>query len=58
MSALDLKYDDLSFDVVIDKGTLDAVLCQKNGQENAKRMMEESYRVIKEGGYYSFFLHL
>ncbi|PVV02673.1 hypothetical protein BB560_002859 [Smittium megazygosporum] len=29
MDILDLKYDDESFDVIIDKGTMDALMCEK-----------------------------
>ncbi|CAL5412942.1 unnamed protein product [Camellia sinensis] len=44
-----------SFDAVIDKGTLDSLLCGSNSQINAARMLEElmtNYRVLKDKGVY------
>ncbi|XP_073030236.1 uncharacterized protein [Primulina eburnea] len=41
-----------SFDAVVDKGTLDSLLCGQNSRQNASRMLEEVYRVLKEKGAY------
>ncbi|XP_028060901.1 EEF1A lysine methyltransferase 4 isoform X2 [Camellia sinensis] len=41
-----------SFDAVIDKGTLDSLLCGSNSQINAARMLEEVGRVLKDKGVY------
>ncbi|XAR56944.1 Endothelin-converting enzyme 1 [Bertholletia excelsa] len=41
-----------SFDAVIDKGTLDSLLCGCNSQVNATKMLEEVGRVLKEKGVY------
>ncbi|GLT60244.1 hypothetical protein SLA2020_330170 [Shorea laevis] len=41
-----------SFDAVIDKGTLDSILCGNNCRENATRMLEEVGRVLKDNGVY------
>ncbi|KZV33655.1 hypothetical protein F511_12354 [Dorcoceras hygrometricum] len=41
-----------SFDAVVDKGTLDSLLCGQNSRPNANRMLEEVYRVLKENGVY------
>ncbi|XP_021889478.1 methyltransferase-like protein 13, partial [Carica papaya] len=40
------------FDAVIDKGTLDSILCGNNSRQNATQMLEEVWRVLKEKGVY------
>ncbi|XP_027115814.2 uncharacterized protein [Coffea arabica] len=41
-----------SFDAVVDKGTLDSILCGNNSQENAAKMLQEVGRVLKDRGIY------
>jgi len=41
-----------SFNTIIDKGTLDCILCGDNSVPNAERMMQEIYRVLLPGGVY------
>uniref|UniRef100_A0ACD5ZSM8 Uncharacterized protein n=1 Tax=Avena sativa TaxID=4498 RepID=A0ACD5ZSM8_AVESA len=41
-----------SFDAVIDKGTLDSIMCGQNSQEHATMMLEEVYRILKDNGVY------
>ncbi|KAL8100485.1 uncharacterized protein LOC141687468 [Apium graveolens] len=41
-----------SFVAVIDKGTLDSLLCGHNSRENAAKMLEEVDRVLKANGVY------
>ncbi|CAI9779706.1 unnamed protein product [Fraxinus pennsylvanica] len=41
-----------SFDAVIDKGTLDSLLCGYNSKQNATKMLEEVCRVLKDKGVY------
>ncbi|KAG6731449.1 hypothetical protein I3842_01G129800 [Carya illinoinensis] len=41
-----------SFDAVIDKGTLDSLLCGNNSQQNALKMLKEVWRVLKDKGVY------
>ena len=41
-----------SFNVAIDKGTLDSVLCGDNSGINAQKMINELYRIISPGGVY------
>ncbi|KAL6646203.1 hypothetical protein ACP70R_017811 [Stipagrostis hirtigluma subsp. patula] len=41
-----------SFDAVIDKGTLDSIMCGQNSQENATQMLDEVNRILKEKGVY------
>jgi len=49
MDVRELKYSDESFDCVIDKGTLDAILCGSDSARNANMMLSECYRVLKKG---------
>ncbi|KAI5650991.1 hypothetical protein M9H77_36996 [Catharanthus roseus] len=41
-----------SFDAVVDKGTLDSILCGQNSRENAEKMLKEVARVLKDKGVY------
>ncbi|XP_010555152.1 PREDICTED: methyltransferase-like protein 13 isoform X2 [Tarenaya hassleriana] len=41
-----------SFDAVIDKGTLDSILCGNNSRQNSTQMLEEVWRVLKDKGVY------
>lgn len=44
------QYKDSSFDAVIDKGTMDAILCGDQSVENCRRLFAECSRVIRPGG--------
>lgn len=46
MDATDLKFQDGEFDIVIDKGTMDAVLCGSKF-DIPNKMLKEMYRVVK-----------
>ncbi|CAE7790519.1 EEF1AKNMT, partial [Symbiodinium necroappetens] len=48
---------DESVDIVVDKGTLDAVLIQSEPFLSAARMLKEVQRVLKEGGIYFLITH-
>ena len=53
MDATDLsQFDDRSFDVVLDKGTLDSLLCGDDAFINVARMTREVQRVLKPQGVY------
>lgn len=39
MDVMDLKFDDESFDLVLDKSTLDAILCGNHSFVNAAAMV-------------------
>jgi ubiquinone/menaquinone biosynthesis C-methylase UbiE len=52
MDCRDLKYNDESFDLIIDKSTIDALLCGDKAYLNVAMMMNECQRVLKTGGYY------
>lgn len=52
MDALDLDLEEDSYDMVIDKSTLDAVLCGEMSYINAAVMLKEVQRVLHVGGIY------
>jgi ubiquinone/menaquinone biosynthesis C-methylase UbiE len=52
MDVRDLKFDDNTIDLVIDKSTIDAILCGDNSFLNVAIMTKEIQRVLKEGGIY------
>ena len=52
MDVRDLKYEDNSFDLAVDKSTIDALLCGEDAFINVAKMIKEVQRVIKVGGYY------
>jgi len=45
------------FDVVIDKGLFDALLCSENRGANIKQLLSELFRVLKPGGVYLLISH-
>eukprot|EP00386_Alphamonas_edax_P006320 GDKI01020499.1.p1 GENE.GDKI01020499.1~~GDKI01020499.1.p1 ORF type:complete len:243 (-),score=71.17 GDKI01020499.1:267-905(-) len=50
---LDMKdIPDCSFDAVIDKGTMDSILCGEGSTHNVQAMLKEIARVLKPGGNY------
>jgi EEF1A lysine methyltransferase 4 len=52
MDVRELKYQDEMFDLVIDKSTIDALLCGNFAYLNVAIMLKECQRVLKTGGYY------
>ena len=52
MDALSMDYESESFDCVVDKSTIDAILCGEYSFYNAAKMLKEVQRVIKPSGYY------
>ena len=52
MDASDMAYKDETFDLVIDKSTIDAILCGDHGFMLVAKMLKEISRVLKTGGYY------
>ena len=52
MDARDLAYPDGMFDLVIDKGTVDAMMCSDFAEINVAVTLKECQRVLKDGGIY------
>lgn len=52
MDCRDLQYPDETFDLIIDKSTIDALLCGNNAFFNVAIMLQECQRVLLTGGYY------
>jgi len=52
MDARDLKIPDCTFDLEIDKSTLDALLCGDDPFINVAKMTKEIQRTLKVGGIY------
>ena len=52
MDVRDLKFPTQSFDIAIDKSTIDALLCGEDAYVNVAKMTREVQRVLKVGGYY------
>ena len=52
MDVREIKYPDSHFDLVIDKSTIDALLCGENSFVNVAIMLKEIQRILKEGGVY------
>jgi ubiquinone/menaquinone biosynthesis C-methylase UbiE len=52
MDIRDLKYEDNSFDIAIDKSTIDSLLCGDRSFLNVAIMINEIQRVLKAGGIY------
>ena len=47
-----MEFEDGSFDLVLDKGTLDCVLCGDNSTVNTEKAINEIYRVLSNNGIY------
>ena len=43
-------FEEGEFDIILDKGTLDSVLCGENAKPLVEKMLEEVYKVMKKGG--------
>jgi ubiquinone/menaquinone biosynthesis C-methylase UbiE len=50
MNACHLDYPDEHFDCVLDKGTLDSILCGEGSTGNVAKMLSEVVRVLKPNG--------
>lgn len=50
MDVMKMDFPDNSFDLVIDKGTIDSLLCGANSFHNVYQMNKQISRVLKKGG--------
>jgi len=50
MDARNMSFQDSTFDAVVDKGTLDAMMCGKNNLSNCSKLCTEVSRILKPGG--------
>lgn len=52
MDVRDMSYQNEFFDMIIDKSTIDAMLCGNYAYLNVAQMLKECQRVLKVGGTY------
>lgn len=52
MDVTNMKYKDETFDLIVDKSTIDSLLCSTHAFMNVAKMTKEISRVLKEGGIY------
>jgi len=52
MDVCEMEYKDETFDLIIDKSTIDALLCGDHSYMIVAKMLKEISRVLKTGGYY------
>jgi EEF1A lysine methyltransferase 4 len=52
MNVCSLEFADETFDAVVDKGTMDSILCGEGSTANVAKMCQEIYRVLKPNGVY------
>ena len=52
MNAMELKFPDQAFNAVLDKGTLDSILCGEGSTSNVAKMLGEVSRVLTDDGVY------
>ena len=52
MDAIKLDFPDETFDCIIDKGTMDSILCGEASTGNVAKACKECVRVLKPGGAY------
>ena len=52
MDVCEMAYKDETFDLIVDKSTIDALLCGDHSFMIVAKMLKEISRVLKTGGYY------
>jgi len=57
MDVRDLKFKSNTFDVIIDKSTLDTIFCYDKCELSLFLMLKEAQRVLKTGGLYIIISH-
>ncbi|CAM9834496.1 unnamed protein product, partial [Ectocarpus fasciculatus] len=58
LDARDLPFEAGCFDLVVDKGAVDAMLCDDAGQDNARDICFEAARVVTPGGWFVVVSHI
>ena len=48
------EFESNRFDIIIDKGTMDALLCGNDAYLKVAMMLKESQRILKPGGHFFF----
>ena len=54
MNMLELQFPDGAFNAVVDKGTLDSILCGEGSTNNVAKALSEVQRVLTDDGVYMF----
>ncbi|EAS02154.2 kinase domain protein (macronuclear) [Tetrahymena thermophila SB210] len=57
MDVRNMEFEAKSFDCVMDKGTLDSILCGESSTSNANKAISEIYRVLTPKGVYVLISH-
>ena len=57
MDVRHLRLQDAAFDLIVDKGTFDCVLCGEEGEEDAEVMLSHLSRTLAPGGVYVVISH-
>merc|ERR1712232_1101281 len=52
-----LEFGDATFNAIVDKATLDSILCGEGSTHNAQKMLQECARVLKPDGVYIAVCH-
>lgn len=52
MNVTDMQFSENTYDVVIDKGCMDSILCGEGSTNNVGKMCSEISRVLKDKGIY------
>ena len=58
MDVQELRYEDETFDIAIDKSTMDCIFCCSDSVTMISNMMHEAWRVLKPGGRFGFYEHV
>jgi RAT1-interacting protein len=54
MDVTKMSFPNNSFDLIIDKGTIDAILCRMDGEELVEKAVSEIFRVLANSGRFVF----
>lgn len=47
-----MKYPNESYDIILEKGLLDSILCKRDPEQDIAKMLKEIYRVLTKKGIY------